>query len=103
MTEPIQVKEMPDGRALFVYRMIFNARLCLGDPEASFYDDFWCYATPEMAVAAGEAWDGEGEPEGWHRSGKSNMRAYECQCGARVEHGADEWPIRCGSCGRSKQ
>jgi len=31
------------------------------------YEDRWCYHTKEAATAAFEAWNGEGEPDGWHR------------------------------------
>jgi hypothetical protein len=31
------------------------------------YDDRWCYHGREAAIAALRAWDGTGEPDGWHR------------------------------------
>ena len=31
----------------------------------AMYEDRWCYAGYDKAVAALEAWDGIGEPEGW--------------------------------------
>lgn len=37
-------------------------------------DDRWCYHDYESALAALERWDGEGEPEGWHRHPSSGRR-----------------------------
>jgi hypothetical protein len=38
------------------------------------YDQRWCYRSVTGAAAALEAWDGEGDPEGWHRHLPSNRR-----------------------------
>lgn len=38
------------------------------------YGDRWCYHTYEAAKAAYDAWDGTGEPTGWHRHPKSGRR-----------------------------
>lgn len=40
------------------------------------YEERWCYHEYEEAVKALEAWDGEGEPEGWHRHLPSNRRRH---------------------------
>lgn len=62
-------RELPDGRVIVVYPLIMGtARVCIGPAGADFYDDAWCYATPVEAIAACEAWDGEGDPPvGWFR------------------------------------
>jgi hypothetical protein len=36
--------------------------------------DRWCYHSYEDALKAFEAWDGTGEPEGWHRHPMSGRR-----------------------------
>jgi hypothetical protein len=38
------------------------------------YEDRWCYATREKAKAAYDAWDGSGEPQGWHRHPDTGRR-----------------------------
>lgn len=38
------------------------------------YEDRWCYHGREAAIAALDAWDGAGEPEGWHRHPSTGRR-----------------------------
>ena len=38
------------------------------------YEDRWCYADYDTAKAALDAWDGSGEPTGWHRHPTSGRR-----------------------------
>jgi hypothetical protein len=38
------------------------------------YDDRWCYHSITDAAKALSAWDGTGEPEGWHRHPLSGRR-----------------------------
>ncbi len=38
------------------------------------YDDRWCYSTRAAAEEALEAWDGRGEPTGWHRHPATGRR-----------------------------
>lgn len=44
------------------------------------YGDRWCYKTYDAAKAALDAWDGTGEPKGWHRHPAT---------GRRVENGVE--------------
>lgn len=37
----------------------------------------WCYSSREKALAALEAWDGKGEPTGWHRHPYTGRRVDE--------------------------
>lgn len=67
-------RDLPDGRTAWVFPMLFTARLGVGLPHALVLDDFWCYDDPAAAVAAMHAWDGEGEPDGWHRHPPSGRR-----------------------------
>lgn len=79
MTEPDSyvhyMRRFEDGCAL-VLRMTFGkGRLAVqGHPESAYYDDGWCYDSVEAAIAAAEAWDGEGEPAGWFRHPFSGRR-----------------------------
>lgn len=43
-----------------------------GDDDS--YDDRWCYHDYATAKAALDAWDGEGEPNGWHRHPATGRR-----------------------------
>lgn len=64
-----------NGLEWVVYPMIYTARLCVGPPEdRTGYDDAWCYGSLEAALAAARAWDGKGDPEGWHRHPASGRR-----------------------------
>jgi hypothetical protein len=38
------------------------------------YDDRWCYHDYKSAKAALDAWDGTGEPQGWHRHPPTGRR-----------------------------
>ena len=61
--------ELDDGRAVFVYVMLFtNARVCIGPKGALWYDEGYCYSSPAGALLAAAKYvqaDGKGEPEGW--------------------------------------
>ncbi len=42
--------------------------------DTTGYSDRWCYHDRASAVTALEAWDGQGEPTGWHRHPGSGRR-----------------------------
>ncbi len=56
-------------RLLYHYTMIFGE---IGDYQC--YSRRWCYQTRQGAFEAMAAWDGLGEPEGWHRSPETGRR-----------------------------
>lgn len=59
---------LEDGRELTLYPMLFgNTRLCIGDPDESFYDQGWCYHDTVAAVIELATWDGVGEPAGYYK------------------------------------
>jgi hypothetical protein len=61
-------KIFADGRYACVAPFLFTHAILLGRiGEESSYEDRWCYGTAEKAIQAIEAWDGTGEPNGWHR------------------------------------
>jgi hypothetical protein len=41
------------------------------------YDDRWCFSSLAKAQAALDAWDGAGEPQGWHRHPRTGRRRIE--------------------------
>jgi hypothetical protein len=47
------------------------------DIDAWGYNDRWCYHSHLAAAQALEGWDGDGEPEGWHRHPKTGRRRDE--------------------------
>ena len=58
------------GKFLFTYAI-------LSDLHSFYYEDRWCYDSYEKAKAALEAWDGTGEPTGWHRHPATGRRVDE--------------------------
>lgn len=63
--------ELPDERAIYVYAMLFNARVCIGPIGSSVYDEGYCYTAPAGALLAAAKYahaDGKGEPEGWMKN-----------------------------------
>lgn len=66
---------LPDGRMLGCLRLIYTTKLVVASRVGSYtYDDGWCYDGPLRAVAAMAEWDGEGEPDGWHRHPSTGRR-----------------------------
>jgi hypothetical protein len=65
---------LPDGREACIYPQLFTHKLVVGLPEVGWFDDSWCYNTRSAAVDAMNAWDGTGEPMGWHRHPSSGRR-----------------------------
>lgn len=47
------------------------------DLNMTGYGDRWCYKTYTQAREALEAWDGTGEPDGWHRHPPTGRRVDE--------------------------
>lgn len=58
------VREVDHGY-IVVYRMMYTTRVCIGRDTAT-YDRAWCYTDHDLALAAAEQWNGEGDPpDGW--------------------------------------
>lgn len=65
-------KEFSDGRIVEVIRMVYNWRIYVRDRDNYFsYDDCWCYQSLTAAQRAFDAWDGQGEPQGWNKHPES--------------------------------
>lgn len=69
-------RELGDGRAVWIYPLMFTHSICIGKIDYPTYDDRWCYENFDSAKAAVDAWDPltEKEPEGWHRHPTSGRR-----------------------------
>lgn len=59
-----------------IARFIFTHAI-ISQVNLSGYEDRWCYHTYEKAKAALDAWDGTGEPRGWHRHPNTDRRPTE--------------------------
>lgn len=65
----------PDGRRIAVIPLMYTAAVIIGRPhQLDWYDDRWCYHTAADALTAARAWDGVGEPDGWHRHPDTGRR-----------------------------
>jgi hypothetical protein len=63
----------PNGRNAAITKLMYTCAL-IADVDMSGYEDRWCYETYDKAKAALDAWDGEGEPTGWHRHPDTGRR-----------------------------
>jgi hypothetical protein len=70
-----QARLIGDDRYAGLAAMIFTTRLVVGEiGNEGWYLDGWCYDSFEDAYDALFAWDGTGEPTGWHRHPSSGRR-----------------------------
>lgn len=86
-------EEFAEGRTRFrlcgddktyvaIIPFLYTCAVIVGDvSDDSGYRDRWCYHGFEAALAAFEAWDGQGEPPGWHRHPSSGRRRPEGDAG----------------------
>lgn len=69
------IKLLPDGRWGATNQFLFTCAILVGQMRDAYgYADRWCYASEAKAREALEAWDGTGEPTGWHRHPDSGRR-----------------------------
>lgn len=73
------VRPLPDGRRYAaICRFAFTTAIITGRiGDLMFIEDRWCYRDRAKAVAALDAWDGSGEPAGWHRHPAAGRRIVE--------------------------
>jgi len=58
-----------------IFRFAFTHAIIVGQiGDQCGYEDRWCYSTYDQAKAALDAWNGYGEPDGWHRHPISGRR-----------------------------
>jgi hypothetical protein len=70
----IAPRPLGDGRYICVMPLLFTAAIIVGRIGEISYDNRWCYHSIDAASLAMEAWDGSGEPEGWHRHPSTGRR-----------------------------
>lgn len=68
--------EFDNGRTAGVHPFLFTWAI-VSDFDRAGYGDRWCYHTLQDALAAFQDWDGEGEPQGWHRHPDTGRRVDE--------------------------
>lgn len=66
-------REFANGRDACIERLAFTYAI-LADMTYWGYGDRWCFHNYTAAKAALDAWNGEGEPTGWHRHPTSGRR-----------------------------
>lgn len=79
-----------------IVRFMFTTGIVTGKIGDRFgYADRWCYRSVDHAKTALDAWDGTGEPTGWHRHPDSGRRVSES------EHERDDHGVEVGAVGVS--
>lgn len=69
--EPMRVfrYDLEDGREVTIYRMLYNARVCIGPPGEGVYELGFCYASAGDALLGAVEWIVDGAcgdgPRGW--------------------------------------
>ena len=74
----VAFRKLADGRGVWIYPMLYTFKLCIGRLGTPCFDDGWCYADLDSAVAAFALWDPELEPEpsGWVRHPRTGRRRF---------------------------
>lgn len=71
----IHPRPVRDGFYAGILPLLFTHAIILGRMGDLYgYEDRWCFSDLEKAKAALDAWDGVGEPQGWHRHPDSGRR-----------------------------
>lgn len=97
MTAPDRL--LAPGYGAWIEDMLSTTRIAVGRTDSAWIDSAWCYHTRAGAEAALAAWDGTGEPDGWHRHPMSDRRRYRClACSQNVEV-VGTTPVPCPTCG----
>lgn len=65
--------EYPHGTNAALLPLLYTCALVTG-LDTTGYRDRWCYQDAVSALAALAAWDGVGEPMGWHRHPATGRR-----------------------------
>lgn len=72
----LHVRRLPDGKrfAAIMPLMFTYAIVTVRDGDFNSTADRWCYHNLHDACTALDAWDGTGEPTGWHRHPATGRR-----------------------------
>lgn len=69
------IRPLPGRRYAALRDYIYTCAIITGQIGDRFgFDNRWCYRDSTSAGKALEAWDGTGEPQGWHRHPGSGRR-----------------------------
>ena len=72
------IRFLPGRRWASTFQFMFTAAIIVGRiGDRGGYGDRWCYHAHADAKAALLAWDGTGEPNGWHRHPATGRRIAE--------------------------
>jgi hypothetical protein len=72
------IRRLPDGRFAALREFAYTvAVVVVNNGDRVGEADRWCYHHVVAAALALEAWDGTGEPAGWHRHPASGRRVSE--------------------------
>jgi hypothetical protein len=69
----LDYRKYPNSMDACIAPFIFTHAI-IADLDTCGYGDRWCYHSYAAAKAALDAWDGEGEPQGWHRHPDTGRR-----------------------------
>lgn len=70
-----RVKLLDDGRYILAHPLLFHWTMIVGRIGDTWgFDTRYCYADEALALAALSKWDGNGDPEGWHRHPDTSRR-----------------------------
>lgn len=67
-------RPLGSGRYACIMPLMFTAAIIVGRVGSMCYDNRWCFHSHDAAKRALDAWNGVGEPEGWHRHPTTGRR-----------------------------
>ena len=67
------IKQLNDGRTIGTMKLMFHWAIHIGI-DLIGYSDRYCFTTYEIAKKAFDEWNGEGEPNYWHRHPTTGRR-----------------------------
>lgn len=71
----VAVRRLDDRRYVGVMPFMYTHAVIWGYiADELGYEDRWCYDGPMKALLAAATWNGQGEPEGWHRHPSTGRR-----------------------------
>jgi len=70
----IMEKDIGGGMYAAILPLIYTFAIIKGYYGLAVYEDRWCYSDLTKALRAYDAWNGQGEPDGWHRHPTSGRR-----------------------------
>jgi hypothetical protein len=70
------IQEKGEAEIVGIAPLVFTHAIVSGIDQCG-YNDRWCYHSYAAAKAALDAWDGTGEPSGWHRNPRTGRRRDE--------------------------